>query len=248
MIKRFNRFELKYIISVEKAERIIHDVLEKALPDPHGGVDGYLISSLYYDNDDLDFFWDKIEGIKYRRKIRIRVYPEDNFENIKSGIVEIKQRINRTVQKRRLKLDLKDAYKLCSSDFDYSKLDKLDKEVASEIDYLVKVKDLQPSCIIKYHRKAFMGDIYNPGLRITFDTDLRYRINNFKLDRNDEGYLFLPENYCIMEVKVNDVIPDWVTSIVSKHNCQIQRISKYCAGLTVANKIPVLTSANSAYI
>jgi hypothetical protein len=32
-----------------------------------------------------------------------------------------------------------------------------------------------------------------------------------------------------MEVKVNERIPDWMVALLGKHECQLRRISKYCA-------------------
>jgi hypothetical protein len=31
-----------------------------------------------------------------------------------------------------------------------------------------------------------------------------------------------------MEIKVDDRVPDWATSLVARHECQLQRVSKYC--------------------
>ena len=100
MIKRFNRYELKYVLPVQKSQQIAEDLRAFTRPDAHGEAEGYRVVSLYYDSPWLDFFWAKIEGIKFRRKVRIRIYPDDLVGG--QAMVEIKQRINRTVQKRRL--------------------------------------------------------------------------------------------------------------------------------------------------
>ncbi len=237
MIRRFNRFELKYLLPVSKAEALIGDLAGRTEPDEHGGFSGYPIRSLYYDSPDLDFFWDKIEGVKFRRKVRLRVYP--STQPILTGMVEIKQRINKTVQKRRLSLPLEAAYHLCEGNLEHTPADPADARVASEVRYLVQAKHLQPTCMIDYHRRAFVGNEYNPGLRITFDTHLQCRIKGLRVEQTGESRYFLPPDWCILEVKVNETVPDWVSSLLISHNCELNRVSKYCAGVALSKGIQV---------
>lgn len=243
MIRRFNRYELKYLMPLERAERIITDLGEMASPDPHGGVAGYRVVSLYYDSPELDFFWAKIEGIRFRRKLRIRIYPEDGVENVRDGMVEIKQRVNRTVQKRRLRLPVDETEQLCRGELERNDLDDMDRQVASEVQYMVDAMHLRPTCITAYRRRALEGGRYDAGLRITFDTDVRCRTHALKANLDAANHLFLPADWCIMEVKVNEAVPDWVTSLLARHNCQLRRVSKYCAGLAWARGIRVMPLA-----
>jgi SPX domain protein involved in polyphosphate accumulation len=246
MIKRFNRYELKYIIPVQQADAIITDLEEMTEPDKYSGKKGYRLVSLYYDSPGLDFFWAKIEGIKFRRKVRLRIYQGEDIEAVTHGMVEIKQRINRTVQKRRLKLPLAEAQEFLSGSPIISAIDEMDRQVASEVQYMVHAMDLRPTCITAYHRKAFVGGRYEPGLRITFDTDLRARIHGLKVNNSAVNHLFAPPDWCIMEVKANDAVPDWVTFMLARHGCQLRRVSKYCAGLALLAGINVMPLAMAA--
>jgi SPX domain protein involved in polyphosphate accumulation len=244
MIRRFNRYELKYVVTAKEVERIISDLNSMTRPDAHGGREGYRVVSLYYDSPDLDFFWAKIEGIKFRRKLRIRIYPADDIEAVEQGMVEIKQRINRTVQKRRLKLPLSLAEQLCrGSSLENCELDTMDRQVASEVQYMVRAMHLKPTCITAYRRIAFVGGQYDAGLRITFDLDVSYRVHELKTNRDAKNHLFLPQEWSIMEVKADDAVPDWVTSLLARHGCQLRRVSKYCAGLASGQGIRVMPSA-----
>lgn len=248
MIRLFNRFELKYLMPVSKAWDIIKDLEGQTEPDAHAGPDGYRIGSLYYDSPDYDFFWDKIEGLRFRRKIRIRVYPRDGrYEDVTVAMVEIKQRTNKTVQKRRLQLPLQEAFDLCAGELARTDLDRTDEAVASEVQYLVQAMHLRPSCLIEYHRRAFVGTRYNPGLRITFDTELKCRVKDLQLEHTAVNRYFLPPDWCIMEVKVDEAVPDWVSSLLIRHNCELHRVSKYCAGLALAKKIQVTHLALSPH-
>ena len=144
-------------------------------------------------------------------------------------MVEIKQRINRTVQKRRLELPLAQAEQLCAGSLDMSDLDELDQQVASEVQYLVHAMHLRPTCITSYLRRAFVGNRYDSGLRITFDSDLSGRMHALRVNESTANHRIAPPEWSIMEVKSDDAVPDWVTSLLSRHDCQLQRVSKYCA-------------------
>jgi SPX domain protein involved in polyphosphate accumulation len=239
MIRRFNRYELKYVLPTERCDAIIADLDGMATPDEHGGEQGYRVISLYYDSPTLDAFWAKIDGIKFRRKLRLRIYAEADVERTSRGMVEIKQRINRTVQKKRIELPLALAEQLCAGSLELKDLDDLDQEVASEVQYLINAMHLQPTCITAYKRRAFVGNRYDSGLRITFDTDLRGRMHALRVNADAENHMIAPPEWCIMEVKSNDAVPDWVTSLLARHGCQLQRVSKYCAALAKLSNLQV---------
>lgn len=230
MIRRFNRYELKYVLPFKQYLRVLRDFEGFLKPDVHsidGGV--YRISSLYYDSPDLSCYRNKIDGVKYRRKLRLRVYKDSDMT---VGFVEIKQRINRTVQKRRLMLPIEEAKALCAGeDIGIDKLDQADQETASEVIYLVKSLRLKPQCIISYHRKAYEGSRFEHGLRVTFDTHLKYRRNELDISISSKDRFFLPPDMVVMEVKANERVPIWLTSLFGLHQCNLQRVSKYCLGV-----------------
>lgn len=231
MIRRFNRFELKYIIDGAKRDAISRDLAEQMLPDPHGGRDGsYRVTSLYYDSPGVSCFWSKVEGIKYRRKVRIRTYGAYAGEDDRV-MVEIKQRINRTVQKRRLVTPLDTAYALCEGNGAALFQDPEDSAVAAEVTLLARWLQLGPACVISYLRQAWVGSRYEPGLRLTFDQDLSCRGPEHGLGRGSTARSFLPPDRLIMEVKANDTVPLWVTHLLGRHGCSLHRVSKYCLGL-----------------
>ena len=141
--------------------------------DPEGGETGtYKVTSLYYDTDDLFFYRSKIDGNRFRRKIRIRQYGDFSTAASTSAMLEIKQRIGRTTQKRRLAVTLDEAEALCRGERGRAWEDARDADVAGEIEYLVLNLRLRPTCLVSYTRQAFMGSRYEPGLRITYDERL----------------------------------------------------------------------------
>jgi len=236
-IKYFNRYELKYILPQQKAAEIEADLMSHVEPDSHS--DGrYPITSLYYDTPNYKAYWDKIEGHRFRRKVRIRIYEDRFIEPETNCFVEIKQRTNKSLQKKRIFIPYKVATALCNPDAaepdepltDFSEDDQAIKQ---EIQYLAQTLRLQPACVVSYDRAAFNGDEYDAGLRITFDTNLKCRTHALSLLRQDgaENQFFLPPDWCIMEVKINNRVPYWLSEILSQHRCTLRRISKYCAAL-----------------
>jgi len=100
-IKYFNRYELKYLLPQSVAKQIAQDLRNYLEPDPHSVNGGqYSVTSLYYDSPDHKAYWDKIEGLKFRRKVRIRVYGDQPVTPESNCFVEIKQRVDKVLQKR----------------------------------------------------------------------------------------------------------------------------------------------------
>ncbi|MHC5063568.1 MAG: VTC domain-containing protein [Planctomycetota bacterium] len=229
MIKRFNRYEIKYTILASKLQRLIADLVLNMDRDPYvSGAGFYRISSLYFDTPGLDCYWNKLDGLLFRRKLRIRIYPDRPKG---PAFVEIKQRVNRTVQKRRLAMDLKDAYALCSGrPFKLSEAD--DQAVADEVHYLVTSLRLAPKNVISYSRQAFVGRFVDAGLRLTFDTLVKARWAGFDLhQQNRRMMIAYPPNQAIMEVKANERVPHWLVNTLARHQCTLTRVSKYCQGI-----------------
>lgn len=241
MNTQISRYELKYLLPVGQLADILDDLRAMTEPDPHSGPHGYRVISLYYDSPGLDCFWAKIEGIRMRRKLRLRIYPNEGGgpESSARGWVEIKQRINRTVRKRRLALTLPDAEQLCGGQWPDEPLDDRQQLVASEVLYLVRAMQLEPTAITAYRRQAFVSQGPGRPVRITFDQDCRGRVRELQVQVEAVNLPFLPADWCVMEVKVDESVPDWVTSLLARHGCQLRRVSKYCAALARGRGIRV---------
>jgi hypothetical protein len=242
MKKRFNRYELKYIINPRQYHGICEDLKNFMIPDAYGDGDGfYRIVSLYYDSPTYSGYRSKIEGLKFRRKLRLRVYPGTDPTKINTGFVEIKQRLNRTVQKKRVILPIELAERLCNEAEVPTGLDARDTEAAEEMAYMVRSLGLRPAAIVSYRRHAWMGGQYESGMRLTFDMQLQGRITSLNVREIAKVKYFMPIDSFIMEVKCNERVPLWTTSLLAQHKCQLRSISKYCSVIT--NEIRSLRSA-----
>jgi len=236
-IRSRERFELKYLLSREQAADLSVKVAQYMDEDPHGDGRSYAITSLYYDTPDLRCYWEKIDGIRYRRKLRIRHYEGPRELLAETPVfVEIKQRVNRTVQKRRARLPYAAALALCAGED--IECDDAQGPFVREVQAFVDTQRLQPAAITSYFRRALVGTVHDPGLRSTFDTDVRYRTVDLDLaSRNPGGHMIHPERV-VLEVKANERIPRWLAGLVGEFNAQIIRLSKYCQSIEVAGRVP----------
>lgn len=244
-IRKFNRFELKYLISLKQAEELKQTLKRYMVPDLNGsGCGRYAIANLYYDSPDYRCYWEKENGIMFRRKLRIRHYETQEMMTEESPVfVEIKQRVDRVVQKRRAVLTYGEALRLCN-DRQMPKCDPQDQEVVDEVFAFIWQYKLLPANIIRYKRQAFSGTIYDAGLRVTFDTDLTYQTHPLHLHEHATEVPFLSANKTILEIKINERIPFWLTDLIAEHNLNVFRISKYCCSIESAWKMAGFNTRN----
>jgi len=238
-IRKFNRFELKYVLSLEQVEALKKDLANYVVPDAHANWEPYILASLYYDSVDYRFYWEKIEWLKFRRKVRIRRYVTDEPLTDDSIVyAEIKQRVDRVTQKRRVPMKYKEALALIHEEKIPEGYSRSDNEVLNEILNIVKTYNLVPSVITTYKRQAFFWKEADRGLRITFDTDVSYKKADLNLANPEPEGLMVPPNFCILEIKANEKIPFWVTELVASYSIKLIRVSKYCQALESAWVFP----------
>ena len=230
----FNRYEIKYLMPVT-AVQALRGELERHLDrDSHGSDGGYGVWSTYYDTRDLRFYWEKIEGLRFRRKLRIRHYGDrftvDDDTNV---FVEIKQRVNRVTQKRRVSLPYGQALRLC----DRRELVE-DGAFLREVLELVSRLDLRPVVMTGYQREAFVGRGAEAGLRVTVDQRIRGRDRDFHLATDAENRLAVPARFAVVEFKANERVPYWLTDLAAELNLSVARISKYCQSVEAYGRAP----------
>ncbi|MEV6163952.1 polyphosphate polymerase domain-containing protein [Streptomyces sp. NPDC052052] len=235
----FNRFELKYLVPVEQAADIRDELAERMDRDLNSPVGGYGVWSLYYDTPQLRFYWEKIEGLKFRRKLRIRHYGDlDGVTDESPVCVEIKQRVNRVTQKRRITLPYGVAQQLCDG---RQMIEHSAKESAfvQEVLELVIRLNLQPTAITGYQREALVGRDADTGLRVTFDRRIRGRDRDFHFGTNNpENRFTVPPHMSVMEIKVNERTPHWITDLAARRNLNLIRVSKYVQSIETFGLAP----------
>ena len=221
-----NRFELKYLVSHRQVPELIGALGPYCVPDPHGGDRGYRVYSVYWDSPRLTFFWEKIEGLKFRRKLRFRTYGDGS-----EPFIEIKQRIDRTLQKKRVRWPLERITEVFGQDGATLEAEGSAHPVVSEVLCLCSQYDLRPTMAVSYRRRAFLG-AFEPDLRITFDTRVQYHAGELDLANPFEvGRYVVDPRLAIMEVKFNHHVPIWLISLVAQFGLTVKRISKYCTAV-----------------
>ena len=238
-IKSNVRYELKYLINWQQREALQEELAAYMVPDGHGDLHGnYAITSLYYDTAAYRAYWEKVEGESYRRKVRLRTYGTQTVQPDSPVFLEIKQRQNKTLTKKRVELLHYQAQDLDALN-QIEEASPDDRAVLNEIDYLQRTLALQPSCIVRYNRRAFNGGPQYSDLRVTFDTELRARGHDLTLlsTGHAQDLSFVPPQLCIMEIKVNSSVPYWLAQLIYRQRCVLRRMSKYCLALEACQKV-----------
>lgn len=235
----FNRYELKYLVPASQVEDVRAELVSRMQRDRNAGPSGYGVWSLYYDTDRLRFYYEKIEGLKFRRKLRIRRYGElgEEMGDDAQVSVEIKQRVNRVTQKRRVLLPYHLARELCDQ---RRRIEHpgADQHFIDEVLDLIVRLDLRPTAMTGYRREPYVGLDADLGLRVTLDHRIRGRDRDFDLRAESESRYILDPSFAVMEIKVNERAPYWVTDLAARLGLQIQRISKYCQSIEAHGLAP----------
>jgi len=234
----FNRYEIKYLVDAAAVPVLRAELTARLDPDTHAADGGYGVWSVYYDTRALRFYWEKVEGLRFRRKVRIRHYGDRSTVADDSTVyVEIKQRVNRITQKRRIALPYRLARRLCDG---RAMVEHAPGERAfvEEVLGLIAGLDLRAVAVTGYQREAFIGREAELGLRVTLDHRVRGRDRDFHLAAVAENRLIIPPSRSIMEVKANERVPYWLTDLAARTNLTIVRLSKYCQAVEVYGRAP----------
>ncbi|WP_371933723.1 polyphosphate polymerase domain-containing protein [Streptomyces castrisilvae] len=235
----FNRYELKYLVPVELAADLRDELAERMDRDLNSPVGGYGVWSLYYDSPELRFYWEKIEGLKFRRKLRIRHYGDPVGVTDDSPVcVEVKQRVNRVTQKRRITLPYGTARQLCDERRTVEHAPNERAFIHEVLDLVVRL-NLRPTAMTGYQREALVGRASDTGLRVTFDRRVRGRDRDFHFGQaNPENRFTVPPHMSVMEIKVNERTPHWITDLAARRNLSLIRVSKYVQSIEAFGLAP----------
>lgn len=228
------RHELKYLITQAQRAAVMAHLAKYTEPDQHSaGQNEYTIASLYFDTADYKAYWDKLEGHRNRRKVRVRVYGNGVVTAATPAFVEIKARRNKLMSKKRVAMPYAQAVELDAYPEQLAQFSPEAQTVLQEVIQLHAALQLQPACVVTYQRLALNGLEPYGDLRITFDTQLRGRTYDLNLltAGADSGRYFIPPEFCIMEIKINRNVPNWLATLLAQERCLQRRISKYCLAL-----------------
>lgn len=214
----FKRVEKKYMLNQEQYDRLIA-IIEQHMKQDEFGL--HTICNLYLDTDDFRIIRKSIEKPVYKEKIRLRSYgiPDGN-SNV---FLELKKKYKGVVYKRRVQMTLEEAEKY----LDEGEHAGDEEQVMKEIDYFMKFYgNPTPKVYIAYDRVAYFTE-EDENFRITFDSNIRSRLEDLHLENGDRGEQLLAEDKHLMEVKAVGALPRWFIDVLDELRIYPSSFSKY---------------------
>lgn len=224
-IEVFNRYENKYMLDEITFKRVTSELKKYMVCDKYNeSGNPYEFANIYYDTEEHFLIKESLQKPKYKEKLRLRAYGVPNEETL--VYAEIKKKFNGLVNKRRTSLLLPDAYEfLESKSVDVDK-PYINQQVINEIDFMLNRYDLYPSMYIAYDRWAYFNR-EDKDLRISFDTNIRYRETELALEAGNHGKSILEEGHYLMEIKCSKNIPFWLSQLLTEMSLFPVSFSKY---------------------
>jgi len=233
----FKRVEMKYMLTDAQYAALLVRIAHMAEVDEYGKS---TILNIYYDTPDYRLIRDSIDKPLYKEKLRLRSYGTPTDDS--TAFVEIKKKYKGIVYKRRVLMPYGEALSYLAGQ------GTCDSQIGSEIDYFVSYyKGLAPRMAISYDRIAMKGT-KDPDLRITFDTNIRYRTNHLDLKYGNEGREILEPGYHLMEIKIKGAMDLELAHILEELKIYKTSFSKYGTAYKMHMtkepvRIPVFTPA-----
>ena len=231
-IEVFNRREVKYMLSDADRDALLSIIGTYMDSDPFNkGGKTYSICNLYLDTDSDELIRKSLEKPAFKEKIRLRSYGTVALSD--KVFLESKKKFDGVVNKRRTSFILKDAYEYFKSGkvnemqttADGKKL-KMNRQVMSEIDYIMHFYSLKPKVFISYDRYAFF-EKNNSDFRLTIDTNIQTRRDDLRLDSAAYRTQLLQEGQWLMEAKAFKAFPLWFVRFLSERRIFQTSFSKY---------------------
>lgn len=221
----FKRYEKKYVITKEKANRLVEMIEDKIAPDKYGKS---TVCNIYFDTLDYRVIRHSMEKGIFKEKLRIRSYNCPDADS--TVFVELKKKFDGVVYKRRVDMTYAEAVNYLIAK---RRPKHPNEQVLNEIDYFLKFyPSIRPSFSIFYSRIAFYCKS-DKNLRITFDSDVRFRTTDLDLAKGSYGHEILSSEKTIMEIKCASAMPLWLTNALTELEIFPTSFSKYATAFAL---------------
>lgn len=220
------RHEIKYVISKQMAEILKQRLLLIMDVDANSSnLDNtYLIRSLYFDDINNTAYYEKIDGVEYRKKYRIRIYNyDDSFIRL-----ECKYKHNNMTSKDQYRIDKNTYENIVKGNL--NELEMSNNKMFNNFILDLKLKSLKPTVIVDYKRLALTYPISD--VRVTFDSCISSGVYNYDLfDKNTNNLSIIDDDNVVLEVKYNEILPESIAIILSTIPSVRESFSKfaYCS-------------------
>ena len=214
-INVMKRYELKYLVNKKQLDYFINEISSYMQVDKYGLT---TICSIYFDTPNYRLINRSIEKPLYKEKLRLRSYGL--LKDDSPCFLEIKRKLEGIVYKRRVRLSEQEGMNLILNKETSDK-----SQISRELEFFMRnYRNLEPKYMIITERVAYYMD--NSDLRITIDTNPRYRTNNLNLHTSTEGTPLFDEEMAIIEVKIQHSVPLWLVDILTRGHIYQNSISK----------------------
>lgn len=224
------RHELKYMISKQQFEELKIRLSSLLKVDKYTKEDGtYFIRSLYFDDYKNTSYYQVLNGVSKREKYRIRYYNYDDSYIC----LEKKDKINNMTNKTSCKVTKDEVISLLNGKLD---IKKENDKVLNEFILKTKAYGYRPAVIIDYNRIPYTYVAGN--VRITLDYNLamsHYTSDFFK--KEIRTVPIIEKNYCILEVKYDDFLPNYISWLLNINTLEQTSYSKYLNSRLMQNSI-----------
>lgn len=203
------RYELKFLLNDHYAEMLQYRMSLIMEPEEESHtIDGkYYVRSLYFDDIYNTAYHEKMDGLCFRKKYRIRFYNLDPSYIV----LELKGKDNNLTYKKSNIITLNEYNLLINEEYDKIKIEN--RKILQEFIFLCKYKGLKPSIVVGYERIVYKYPVED--VRVTFDSLIssgRYDYDLFNKDMN--LFNVIDRNQVVMEVKFNNYIPKIINDII----------------------------------
>jgi hypothetical protein len=227
----FERYEFKFILPDKLRKSIEKEIGVFMRFDGHvtgGGASSYFVRSLYFDTKNKANFYDKIDGVKNRKKFRLRTYRR----NLGASPVylELKTRKINRVSKKRVRIDEADNIFFSRDlDVDYINSRYPGSDLIDNFCFAALRDGISPKVIVDYVRAPYVSD-YDMNFRVTLDSELRCASSKTLFD-GAPAITKVLSGYSIMEVKFNRRIPAWFHKLIQAYDLERVSVSKFVLGM-----------------
>lgn len=238
---QLQRFELKYWVREDVAKAVREFVrsyleLDEFGDEEHGSY-SYPVHSLYLDSDRLGLYWDTINGLKNRYKLRLRYYDERPDSPV---FFEIKRRMNEAILKQRgavrrdavpwiLAGHLPEPEHLLSKD-------SRQLVAIQRFSQLMLERRVKPKAHVAYQREAWISP-HDNSVRVTMDRNVLFEPEpNARFRCSFENPVCVFGKTVILELKFTGRFPNWFGDLVRVFGLRQGAAAKYADGIALVGE------------
>lgn len=216
----FSRYEKKYMADAAACDAFFARISPYICPDQYGET---RICNCYYDTPGHLLIRRSLDKPRYKEKLRLRCYGIPTDDSI--AFAEVKKKYNGVVYKRRISLPHREAVEFLSGG--EVEIPSQDVQIAREIQWMFRLyPGLSPALALHYLRRAYYASD-DPALRITVDSDIRFRTYDLDLRAGEAGECLLPPDARLLELKIAGAMPLWLSSALDACRIYPTSFSKY---------------------